>query len=210
MGSRWARGPDAPTRLGGSLGLMSIDSDLPARLPLGRHASSVIRERWDILGVIAVGGAVGSAARYGAGVLWPHDPSQIAWSTFAVNVVGGFLLGLLMVFVGDVWPPHRYVRPFLGVGVLGGFTTFSTYMLDTHAIFVAGRPPIAMVYLLGTLVVGLVAVWLGIAAGRGAAALLRAGGRGADPGPVEPPGRHGQTESSDSEASEARKGRRLT
>ena len=86
----------------------------------------------------------------GRGVLWPHDPSQIAWSTFAVNVAGGFLLGLLMVFVSDVWPPHRYVRPFLGVGVLGGFTTFSTYMLDTHAIFVAGRPSIALLYLVGT------------------------------------------------------------
>ena len=189
---------------------MSIDSDLSARLPLGRHASSVIRERWDILAVIAVGGAIGSAARYGAGVLWPHDPSQIAWSTFAVNVVGGFLLGLLMVFVGDVWPPHRYVRPFLGVGVLGGFTTFSTYMLDTHAIFVAGRPSVALLYLLGTLVVGLVAVWLGIAVGRGAVAVLRTRGRGAndgaDPDPVE---RTGTTERTDSEDSDARKGRRL-
>ncbi|WP_404390446.1 fluoride efflux transporter FluC [Humibacillus xanthopallidus] len=197
---------------------MSIDSDLPARLPLGRHASSVIRERWDILAVIAVGGAIGSAARYAAGVLWPHDPSQIAWSTFAVNVVGGFLLGLLMVFVNDVWPPHRYVRPFLGVGVLGGFTTFSTYMLDTHAIFVAGRPTIALLYLLGTLVVGLVAAWLGIVAGRGAAAVLRTRGRRAGPGRTErTKGSESSestesttgTESTDSEASDARKGRRL-
>jgi CrcB protein len=153
---------------------MTIDSDLPARQSLGRHASSVIRERWDILGVIAVGGALGSAARYGAGVLWPHDPSQVAWSTFAVNVAGGFLLGLLMVFVNDVWPPHRYVRPFVGVGILGGFTTFSTYMLDTHSLLAAGRLPVALLYLMGTLLVGLVAVWLGIVGGRGAAALLRA------------------------------------
>ncbi|HET7799705.1 MAG TPA: fluoride efflux transporter CrcB [Humibacillus xanthopallidus] len=150
-----------------------VDPDAPSQVPLRRHASSLVRERWDIVAVIAAGGALGSAARYGAGVLWPHDASEIAWSTFVVNVVGGFLLGLLMVFVNDVWPPNRYVRPFLGVGVLGGFTTFSTYMLDTHALLDAGRPPVALLYLLGTLVVGLVAVWLGILVGRGAAAVSR-------------------------------------
>lgn len=183
---------------GASGASMPIDPDLPARVPLGRHASSVIRERWDILAVIAVGGAVGSAARYGAGVLWPHDPSQVAWSTFAVNVVGGFLLGLLMVFVGDVWPPHRYVRPFLGVGVLGGFTTFSTYMLDAHALVGAGRPAVATLYVGGTLLVGLAAVWFGIIAGRGAAALLRARtGRNARRARMTP------------EANDAREGRRL-
>jgi CrcB protein len=154
---------------------LPVDADAPIRMPLSRHASSVVRERWDILAVIAAGGALGSAARYGAGVLWPHDPSEIAWSTFAVNIVGGFLLGLLMVFVNDVWPPHRYVRPFVGVGILGGFTTFSTYMLDTHALLTAGRLPTALLYLFGTLLIGLVAVWLGIVVGRGAAAVLRIG-----------------------------------
>lgn len=71
-----------------------------------------------------------------------------------------------MVFVVDVWPPTRYVRPFLGVGVLGGFTTFSTYMLDTRAMLTAGRPFGAAGYLVGTLLVGLVAVWLGIVTAR--------------------------------------------
>ena len=198
---------------------MTIDSDLPARLPLARHASSVIRERWDILGVIAVGGALGSTARYGAGVLWPHDPSQVAWSTFAVNVVGGFLLGLLMVFVNDVWPPHRYVRPFVGVGVLGGFTTFSTYMLDTHALIGAGRLPIALLYLMGTLLVGLAAVWLGIAVGRGAAALLRSRSSRAARSRAAPRSAHadGSDQAGQSadeariarEAKDAREGRRL-
>ena len=160
-----------PMGAGPSGSPMPGDPDVPSRVSVGRHASSLVRERWDILAVIAAGGALGSAARYGAGVLWPHDASEIAWSTFAVNVVGGFLLGLLMVFVNDVWPPHRYVRPFLGVGVLGGFTTFSTYMLDTHALLYAGRPPVALLYLFGTLLLGLVAVWLGILAGRSAAAV---------------------------------------
>ena len=185
---------------------MPTDSDLSARVPLRRHASSVLRERWDVIAVIALGGAIGSAARYGAGVLWPHDPSQIAWSTFTVNVVGGFLLGLLMVLVDDVWPPHRWARPFLGVGFLGGFTTFSTYVLDTQAIVVAGRPSVALLYLLGTLVVGLVAVWLGIATGRGAAAVLRTRGRG--PGPTDSERTDG-TRITGSGANDARTGRRL-
>jgi CrcB protein len=71
-----------------------------------------------------------------------------------------------MVFVIDVWPPSRYVRPFAGVGVLGGFTTFSTYALDTRALVVADRAPLAAVYLFGTLIAGLAAVWLGVALAR--------------------------------------------
>ena len=66
---------------------------------------------------------------------------------------GSFLLGVLMVFVLDVWPPHRYVRPFLGVGVLGGYTTFSTYMLDTRACWRRGAGD-AFSYLFGTLLAG--------------------------------------------------------
>jgi CrcB protein len=58
------------------------------------------------------------------------------------------------------------VRPFVGVGVLGGYTTFSTYTLDTRALVVADRAPLAAVYLFGTLVACLVAVWLGIALAR--------------------------------------------
>jgi CrcB protein len=64
-----------------------------------------------------------------------------------------------MVFVNDVWPPNRYVRPFLGVGVLGGYTTFSTYMLDTRALVASGRLGTAVGYVVVTLVGGLVVVW---------------------------------------------------
>jgi CrcB protein len=58
------------------------------------------------------------------------------------------------------------VRPFVGVGVLGGFTTFSTYALDSRALVVADRAPLAAVYVFGTLAAGLAAVWLGIAVAR--------------------------------------------
>jgi hypothetical protein len=82
-------------------------------------------------------------------------------------------------------------------------------MLDTHAIFVAGRPSIALVYLLGTLVMGLVAVWVGIVAGRGAARVLRTRGRGDGPTDPERTERTERTRITGSGASDARKGRRL-
>jgi len=121
----------------------------------------VLRDRWDILIVIAAGGALGSLVRWGVGEALPHRDDQVAWGTAVENVSGAFLLGVLMVFVLDVWPTTRYVRPFLGVGVLGGYTTFSTYMLDTRALVASGHVPAAFGYLFGTLLTGLVAVWAG-------------------------------------------------
>jgi CrcB protein len=71
-----------------------------------------------------------------------------------------------MVFVLDVWPSQRYVRPFLGVGVLGGYTTFSTYMLDARLLLGEGQVLTAFAYLGGSLLAGLLAVWAGIASAR--------------------------------------------
>jgi CrcB protein len=67
-----------------------------------------------------------------------------------------------MVFVRNVWPPSRYVRPFLGVGVLGGYTTFSTYALEAQQLASTGASRLAVVYLFCTLAAALTAVQLGI------------------------------------------------
>jgi CrcB protein len=107
---------------------------------------------------------MGSLGRWALGLgldAWGSFP----WATFVENISGGFALGILMVFVRDVWPPSRYVRPFLGMGVLGGYTTFSTYMLDTRSLVVDDRL-LAAVYLFGTLIAGLSAVWVGVALAR--------------------------------------------
>jgi CrcB protein len=144
---------------------------------------SPARGRADVLAVIAAGGALGSLARWGLGEAVPNAHDRVAWSTLTVNVSGAFLLGLLMVLVLDVWPPSRYVRPFLAVGVLGGFTTFSTYMLDTRHLLAAGEPARAAGYLFGTLLAGLVAVWLGVVTARTAAAAARRAKQ--DPSPTE-------------------------
>ena len=142
-------------------------------------AWGVLVERKDILAVIGAGGVLGSLARWGVSLALAHRPGAFAWSTFTVNVLGSFLLGVLMVLVTDVWSRSRYLRPFLGVGVLGGFTTFSTYLLDVHDQLGAGHLATAGVYLTGSLLGGLVSVWLGLRVTRPVASRLaaRRGGR---------------------------------
>lgn len=159
---------------GSGPGDLPVDPDVPDPAPARarRRSHGVLVDRWDILLVIAVGGALGSLGRWAVTQGLPYDKGDFAWATALENVTGAFVLGVLMVFVLDVWPTTRYIRPFLGVGVLGGYTTFSTYMLDTRMLAVAGRIPLALGYLFGTLVTGLVAVWLGVLAGRAVAVAL--------------------------------------
>ncbi|KQX69761.1 fluoride efflux transporter CrcB [Angustibacter sp. Root456] len=115
-----------------------------------------------VLLTIGAGGALGSAARWALAHVAPSAPGHVPWATFGVNVSGCLALGVLMVLVVDVWPPRRFVRPFLGVGVLGGYTTFSTYALETRSLLVDGRPGLAAAYLLGSLLAGLLAVWVAL------------------------------------------------
>ncbi|QUH05546.1 CrcB family protein [Saccharopolyspora erythraea] len=112
---------------------------------------------WDVLGAVALGGSLGSLLRHGAGLVWPGP-----WSTLIVNVVGCFAIGVLMFVITEVASAHRLVRPFVGVGVLGGFTTFSTYVADAVHLVVEHRPGLALVYLGGTLVTALAAVVAGV------------------------------------------------
>src|SRR4051794_13988189 len=69
-----------------------------------------------VLGVIAVGGAIGSLARYGAAAAWPHTVSAFPWATLLVNVSGCLLLGALMATL-ELRRAHRLVRPFVGTGI---------------------------------------------------------------------------------------------
>lgn len=127
---------------------------------------SLLVSRWDILCIVAAGGALGSLGRWALGQALDGSRGGFPWDTFVENVSGGFAIGALMVFVLDVWAPSRYVRPFLGVGVLGGYTTFSTYMLDALGLLVDDRPLLAAAYVFGTLATGLFAVWAGIVLAR--------------------------------------------
>jgi CrcB protein len=126
-----------------------------------------------VLGVISAGGVVGALARDGVARAVPHSAGGFPWATFGTNVAGCLLIGVLMVGVEEL-PAHRLARAFLGVGVLGGFTTFSTQAVDAQQAVAAGAAGLAVLYLAGTLLAALGAAWAGSALARG---LFRAGRR---------------------------------
>ncbi len=102
-----------------------------------------------LVAVVAVGGALGSLARYGLVLAAPHLAM-----TLAINVVGSFLLAALVARR----PQGYWSRPFLGSGVLGGFTTFSAFAVQA----VDASLPTGIAYVAGTLVFGLGAAQLGL------------------------------------------------
>lgn len=116
--------------------------------------------------VVAVGGAIGASARYGASLLWPTPAGAFPWTTLLVNVVGCALIGVLLALIGEVWAAHRLMRPFLGTGVLGGFTTFSTYAVDFRQLVMDGHAPTGAAYLVATLLAAMAAVWAAAAGTR--------------------------------------------
>lgn len=141
-----------------------IDPDVDLRVPAQR--SELVRHHGPVLGVIALGGGLGALARYGLAEALPTAPGGFPWATFLTNVAGCFLIGVLMVLVTETWQAHRLVRPFLGVGILGGFTTFSTYAVEIRGLLAPDTVPLAFGYLAGTLVAALLAVLLGHAVTR--------------------------------------------
>lgn len=104
---------------------------------------------------------LGASARYEAGLLWPTVSGGFPWTTFWINVVGCGLMGVLMVLVTERFSAHPLVRPFLGTGILGGFTTFSTYTVDTQHLLEPPTSGIALLYLAGTVGCAMAAVWVG-------------------------------------------------
>jgi len=122
---------------------------------------------------VAAGGALGGLGRWGINEVLPTVDDGFPWATLAENAVGGLLLGMLMVFLLDVWAPGRYARPFLGVGVLGGFTTFSTYTSEVRVLLLDGRAPVALAYLFGTAALCLAATWSGLTLARSATRVRR-------------------------------------
>lgn len=137
-----------------------IDPDVD--LHVAGQRRELLRSHGAVLVVISLGGGLGAIARYGLAQWLPTRPGHFPWNTFLTNALGCFLIGVLMVLTTEVWSAHRLVRPFLGVGMLGGFTTFSTYATEIRALLQPGTLGIAFVYLAGTLVAAMLAVVLGV------------------------------------------------
>ncbi len=122
-----------------------------------------------VLAVVAGGGVIGSLGRAGAAAVLAGLPGAAAWATLLVNVVGALAIGLLAsrLLAGA---PAWWVRPFWITGVLGGFTTFSAYAMETGALLQAGAPVLAAAYLGGTVLAGIGAAALGTRLAAGTAA----------------------------------------
>jgi CrcB protein len=112
--------------------------------------------------LVALGGAAGSVARYGAYRLWPASPGGFLVPTFTVNVIGSFAIGLLYMYVAARGAGTDTARLFWMTGVLGGFTTYSAFALETTLL---GFSTAAVVYVLATVAGCLLAAVLGMKIG---------------------------------------------
>ena len=156
---------------------LPVDPDLvpEERVRGTRRAWHAVASRRDVLAVIAVGGAAGAGLRHAITEAVPRAGGELPWATLAVNVSGCLVLGALVVVLTATRPASRYLRPLLGVGLLGGYTTFSAYALEVRDLLAGGHAGTASTYLLGSVVGGLVAVQLGMLAGGLALAARRRG-----------------------------------
>lgn len=118
-----------------------------------------MREQAPVIAAVAVGGAIGACARYAVALALPTPVGGFPWATLATNVSGCALMGVLMVAITELWVGHRLLRPLLGTGVLGGYTTFSTFAGDVDTLLAAGQPVPALIYLVTTPVAVLIATW---------------------------------------------------
>jgi fluoride exporter len=113
---------------------------------------------------LAAGGAFGTVARFAlAGWVYDHAGGGFPWGTFAVNAAGSFLIGFAVRSLEFVTVTPE-LRGFLTIGLLGGFTTFSTYTYETITLVRDGQWSTASLYALGSLLIGLLAVLAGLAA----------------------------------------------
>ncbi|MFJ8596741.1 fluoride efflux transporter CrcB [Streptomyces sp. NPDC093598] len=130
------------------------------RAPATTSRPSSWRAQAPVVAVVSLGGAVGAAARYAASLWWPMPPGGFPWTTLWVNIAGCAVIGVFMVVITEIRPAHPLVRPFFGTGVLGGFTTFSTYTVDIQKLIDGGHAGTGLAYLVATPLAALTAVWL--------------------------------------------------
>jgi len=141
-----------------------VDPDLFPPTPRG--GGQLNRSRLMILLAVALGGAAGTPARYAIGRIVPPGANGFPWSTFLINITGSFALGVVLTLIIERWPPTRYVRPFVAIGFIGAYTTFSTLMVETDVLIKDGNVGIGIVYVTATLLAGLAALYLGVVAVR--------------------------------------------
>lgn len=132
----------------------------------GLRVRPAFRAQVPVVAVVALGGGAGAVARYAASLWWPTPAHGFPWTILWVNVVGCAVIGAFMVIITEVRTARPLLRPFFGTGVLGGFTTFSTYAVDVRDLLDGGKAGAGLVYLAVTPLAALAAVWTAASATR--------------------------------------------
>ncbi len=115
------------------------------------------------IGLVATGGAMGSVCRYWVSIaFFQRFGSAFPWGTLTVNVIGSFLIGIVLQLTLERSGFSPYLRLFLTTGFLGGFTTFSTFAYETYALSSEALSLTSLVYALGSVILGVAAAYLGI------------------------------------------------
>lgn len=109
---------------------------------------------------------MGSLGRYAVGLALPHDLGSFPWSTLVVNLTGALAMGLLVAYLVARPGSHRLARPVIGVGVLGGWTTFSAFAVDAVQLLETRHDGEAAAYVLASFLGGVLAVILGSLVGQ--------------------------------------------
>lgn len=115
--------------------------------------------------LVLFGGAVGTGFRYGVNYLvvaWFGQPPKYPYATFLINITGSLLIGFLAEWFDARSTVSPELRAMVLVGVLGGYTTFSSFSLETLNLIRDSKPGAALLYSAGSVLLGLLAVWLGV------------------------------------------------
>lgn len=114
--------------------------------------------------VVFTGAGLGGLTRYLAGTwIMQKYGGRFPLGTFIINITGSFLIGVLMTLLTERWQPHPNWRLFLVIGVLGGYTTFSSFEYETYQAVRGSAPWLGLLYVLGSVILGYFGVWLGAA-----------------------------------------------
>lgn len=127
-----------------------------------RRRARRTRPPLDLLAAVAVGGALGSLARYGLAELLPRTDGAFPTATLVVNLVGSFVLGVVLSVLLEERAP-RHLRPLLAVGVIGSFTTFSSFVVQTVQLVTGHHLGTAASYFAASVLAGLAAARAGVA-----------------------------------------------
>ena len=136
---------------------LPIDPDLPA---------DAAGTSFGVIAAVALGGFIGAVGRYELGLAWPTPAGHVPWSTFTINTSGAFLLGLVLTMLVRRGRHNHLFRPFFCVGVLGAWTTMSTFAVEADLLVRAHRVTAATAYTAVTVAVGVAVASIGVVAGR--------------------------------------------